>query len=135
MKSETSADQAADVVRRGYKAFNEADIGTLSEIFDEKSSWHTPGLTAIAGDRVGRDAVFAQFGRYGGETKGTFKAALQDVIATDDGRVVAIHRNSGERNGKHLDVACCIVFETKDGKIRSGREHFYDLYAWDNFWA
>lgn len=125
----------ADLVRRGYKAFNEADMQTLLEIFDEKASWHTPGRTPIAGDRRGRDAVFAQFARYGGETQGTFKAALQDVLATEDGRVVGIHRNTGERNGKRLDVSCCIVFDVKGGKIISGREHFIDLYHWDQFWA
>lgn len=126
---------SADVVRRGYKAFNEADIKTLNEVFDEKASWHTPGHTSIAGDRRGRDAVFAQFGRYGGETNGTFKASLEDVLATDDGRVVGIHRNTGERNGKRLDVSCCIIFDVKNGKIVSGREHFFDLYNWDQFWA
>ena len=130
-----TAQQAADFVRRGYKAFNEADMHALHEIFDEKSSWHTPGRTTIAGDRRGREAVFAQFGRYGGETNGTFKAALEDVFATDDGRVIGLHRNTGERNGKLLDVSCCIVFEVKNGKIVSGREHFYDLYNWDQFWA
>jgi ketosteroid isomerase-like protein len=135
MAAANPASDAADVVRRGYKAFNEADITTLAQIFDEKASWHTPGLTSIAGARFGREAVFTQFGRYGGETKGTFKAALQDVLATDDGRVIGVHRNSGERNGRHLDVLCCIVFEVKNGKVLSGREHFYDLYAWDAFWA
>lgn len=124
----------ADIVRRGYKAFNEADIKTLNEIFDEQASWHTPGHNPIGGDRRGREVVFAQFGRYGGETNGTFKAALQDVLATDDGRVVGIHRNTGERNGKWLDVSCCIVFEVKGGKIVSGREHFFDLHSWDAFW-
>lgn len=126
---------SADIVRRGYKAFKEADVKTLIEIFDEAASWHTPGRGSIGGDRRGRDAVFAQFGRYGSETNGTFKAALQDVLATDDGRVVGIHRNTGERNGKRLDVSCCIVFEVKNGKIASGREHFFDLYNWDEFWA
>ena len=44
-------------------------------------------------------------------------------------------RVEGERNGKRLDVGCCIAFEIKDGRIVSGREHFYDLYAWDEFWS
>ena len=129
-----TAQQTADLVRRGYKAFNEADMHALLEIFDEKSSWQTPGRTTIAGDRRGREAVFAQFGRYGGETNGTFKAALEDVFTTDDGRVIGLHRNTGERNGRRLDVLCCIVFEVKNGKIVSGREHFFDLYNWDQSW-
>ena len=131
----SNAEFNADVVRRGYRAFNAADIKALTELFDEKSSWHTPGRSLAAGDRRGRDAVFRQFGRYGDETGGTFKAALQDVFASDDGRVVAIHHNSAQRNGKRLNVGCCIVFQVKDGRIVSGREHFYDLHNWDDFWA
>jgi ketosteroid isomerase-like protein len=57
------------------------------------------------------------------------------VLADDDGRVVGIHHNSAERDGKHLDVDCAIVFEVRDGRITDGREHFFDLYAWDEFWS
>ena len=116
-------------------AFNAADIKTLTELMPENASWHTPGRSRIAGDHIGRDAVFAQFGRYGGETNGTFRADLKQVFGSDNGRVVAIHHNSGERNGKRLDSDCCIVFEVKDGQMVSGREHFYDLHNWDAFWA
>lgn len=129
------ATRNADTVRRGYAAFNSADLKTLTEIFDENASWHTPGQGSIAGDRTGRAAVFAQFGRYGGETAGTFEAELRQVLADDEGRVVGIHRNTGARNGKQLDVDCCIVFEVRDGRIVSGREHFYDLHAWERFWS
>ena len=50
-------------------------------------------------------------------------------------RVVGVHHNSTERDGKHLDVDCCIVFEFKDGRVIDGREHIFDLYAWDKFWS
>ena len=63
------------------------------------------------------------------------KATLLDVLDSDDGRVVGVHQNTGERNGKQLDVGCCIVFEIKDGLLVDGREHFFDLYAWDEFWS
>lgn len=125
----------AALVRRGYEAFNTADIETLTELLDENASWHTPGRSPIAGDYQGRDAVFGQFGRYGGQTEGTFRASLQHVLATDDGRVVGVHHNTAERDGRRLDVGCCIVFEVKDGRMVSAREHFFDLYAWDEFWS
>ena len=86
-------------------------------------------------DRQGREATFAQFGRYGGGTGGTFKANLLHVLQDHDGRVVGVHRNTAQRNGKHLDVLCCLAFEFKDGRVIDGREHFYDLYAWDEFWS
>jgi ketosteroid isomerase-like protein len=57
------------------------------------------------------------------------------VLADDDGRVVGIHHNSAERDGEHLDVDCAIVFEVRDGWITDGREHFFDRYAWDEFWS
>ena len=57
------------------------------------------------------------------------------MLTDDDGRVVGIHHNTAERNSKKFDVCCCIVFEIKDGRCASGREHFYDLYAWDEFWS
>jgi ketosteroid isomerase-like protein len=131
----SEAERNADAVRRGYAAFNAGDMKTLTELFHEDASWHTPGRGALAGDRRGREAVFVQFGRYAGETGGTFKAALQQVLASDDGRVVGIHHNSAKRNGKQLDVGCCIVFQFKDGRVTDGREYFYDLHAWDEFWS
>lgn len=129
------ADKNVAIVRRGYEAFNSADMKTLTELFDESASWHTPGRGPLAGDRKGREAIFAQFGRYGGETEGTFKATLQHLFKSDDGRVVGVHHNSAKRGDKHLDVDCCIVFELKDGRIIDGWEHFFDLYAWDEFWS
>jgi ketosteroid isomerase-like protein len=128
------AEENAALVRRGYEAFNAGDMETLKELFDESASWHTPGQSPIAGDHEGRDAAFAQFGRYGGETGGTFQAELRHVLADDDG-AVGIHHNSAERDGKRLDVDCCLVFEIKDGRVTDGREHFYDLHAWDEFWS
>jgi len=131
----SQAEQNVEVVRRGYEAFNTADMAALTELFAEDAAWHTPGRSPIAGDHRGRDAVFAQFGRYGGDTGGTFRAELQQLFAAEDGRVIGLHHNSGERNGKQLDTDCCIVFEVKDGRIVDGREIFADLHAWDAFWA
>jgi hypothetical protein len=63
-------------------------------------------------------------------------AHLRPEPLTDEGgRVIGIHHNVAERNGKQLDVYCCIVFELENGRIVDGREHFYDLHAWDKFWS
>ena len=128
-----SAEEDVATVRRGYEAFNTGDVETLLGMFDENASWHTPGRGSLAGDHVGRDATVAYFGELGAQTNGTFQATLVQLTAGDD-RVIGIHRNTGERNGKQLDIECCLVFELKDGKIVDGSEHFDDLYAWDDFW-
>jgi ketosteroid isomerase-like protein len=123
------------IVRRCSRAFNDANPEAFTGLFDENACWHTPGRSPVAGDAVGRDAVFAHFGRYARETSGTFRADLKRVLTDEDGQVVGIHHNVGEREGKELDVYCCIVFEVAEGRIFDGREHFDDLQAWDEFWS
>ena len=129
------ADENAAIMRRAYEAFNKGDLKTISEIFDESCVWHLPGRSSFAKDYKGREAILAYFGQLGQETGGTFQAELQQLLADDDGRVVGIQRSTGERDGKRLDVSNCIVFELKNGRVTDGREHFHDLYAWDEFWS
>src|SRR3954449_11687194 len=71
-----TGDNAA-VVSRAYEAFNTADMETLTELFDESASWHTPGRGSFSGDRKDRDETLAFFGRLGQETGGSFRATLR----------------------------------------------------------
>ncbi len=50
----SKADENAAIVKRGYEAFNSADMKTLTKIFDENASWHSPGRGGLAGDHRGR---------------------------------------------------------------------------------
>jgi uncharacterized protein len=129
------AEENLEIMRRGYEAFNAGDMDTLNEVFDESIVWHLPGRSSMAKDYEGRDATLAYFGQLGEKTDGTFQAELQQLFAGDDDRVVGLQRSTGQRDGKSLDVGNCIVFELKDGKVVDGREHFNDLYAWDEFWS
>ena len=129
------ADENAAIMRRAYAAFNSGDIDTLIALFDEGAVWHLPGRSRFADDYQGRDATVAYFGQLAQETGGAFQAELQHLLADDEGRVIGIQRSTAQRDGKRLDVGNCIVFELKDGRITDGREHFHDLYAWDEFWA
>ncbi len=129
------ADENAAIMRRAYEAFNVGDMNPLIEIFDESIVWHLPGRSSMANDYQGRDATLAYFGQLGQETGGTFRAELERLCADDDDRVVGIQRSTAERNGKRLDVGNCIVFQLKDGRVTDGREHFHDLYTWDEFWS
>jgi hypothetical protein len=129
------ANENVAVMQRAYDAFNAADIDTLTELFDENVAWHLPGQSSMANDYDGRDATLAYFGQIGERTDGTFQAELKQLFAGDDGRVIGLQRSTAERDGKSLDVGNCIVFELSDGKVVDGREHFNDLYAWDEFWS
>jgi ketosteroid isomerase-like protein len=130
-----TADENAAIMQRAYDAFNTGDIKTLTEIFDESLIWHLPGRSSMANDYQGSDATLAYFGQLAQKTGGTFRAELERLLADDDDRVVGIQRSTAEREGKHLDVVNCIVFQLKNGRVIDGREHFHDLYAWDEFWS
>ena len=127
------ADENVAIMRRAYEGFNAGDLDTVSEIFDESAVWHLPGRSSFADDYQGREAIMAYFGQLGQETGGTFRAELERLLADSDDRVVGIQRSTGERDGRRLDVGNCIVFQLKDGRVTDGREHFHDLYAWDEF--
>jgi ketosteroid isomerase-like protein len=130
-----TAEENATILRRAYAAFNAGDLDTLVEIFDDSVVWHLPGRSRFADDYEGRDATLAYFGQLAQETGGTFRAELLHVLTDDEDHVIGIQRSKADRNGKHLDIGNCIVFEFKDGRVVDGREHFHDLYAWDEFWA
>ena len=130
-----TADENVAIMRRGYAAFNSGDLNTLVELFDEGAVWHLPGRSRFAGDYQSREATLAYFGQLAQQTGGTFQAELQHLLADDEDRVIGIQRSTAERDGKRLDVGNCIVFQLTDGRITDGREHFHDLYAWDEFWA
>ena len=57
------------------------------------------------------------------------------MLKDNDGVVVGVHHNSAERNGKRLKVDCCIVYQFKNGVVIDARELYFDLHAWDAFWA
>src|SRR5205085_3579527 len=130
-----SADDNAATMRRAYAAFNSGDMNTLIALFDDGVVWHLPGRSRFADDYQGRDATLAYFGQLAQETGGTFRAELQHLLVDDEDRAIGIQRSTAQRDGKHLDVGNCIVFELKDGRITDGREHFHDLYAWDESWT
>jgi ketosteroid isomerase-like protein len=130
-----TADENVAIMQRAYDAFNTGDIDTLKEIFDESMVWHLPGRSSFADDYQGSEATLAYFGQLAEQTGGTFRAQLERLVGDDDDRVVGIQNSTAERNGKSLDVHNCIVFQLKDGRVIDGREHFEDLYAWDEFWS
>ena len=127
--------EAVELVRRGTAAFNAGDLDTVSRLIGGLARWHTPGRSPIAGDYVGRDAVVGHLARYRGDTDGTFRAEPDSLAPGGGGTVVGIQRITAERGGRLLDTRCCVVFEIRGGQLVDGREHVFDLHAWDAFWS
>jgi hypothetical protein len=128
------AAENAEVVRRGYEAFNAGDLAALSDLFAEDAVWYAAGRGVLSGAKQGRDAILAYFGELGARSHGSFQAAVQDIVG-GEGHTVGIQQSHAENNGKTMDLATAIVFVIRDGKVVEGREFFEDTAKADDFWS
>ncbi len=123
----------ATLVRRLYAGFG--DPAVVRECFAEQAVWHIPGHSRIAGSYRGWEAIEREFfGKLRSLTRGTFKAALVDVLANDL-RAVALQHATGQRGARRLEIDVCQVFRFQDGKIVEARAHYADQEHLDWFWS
>jgi ketosteroid isomerase-like protein len=122
------------VIRRGYESFNSGNMEELGRLFSEDIVWHAGGRGRLAGEKRGREATFAYFGQLAELSGGTFRAELHDVVAGDE-HVAGVHTNTGERNGKRLNLHEVLLFHLRDGKVVEAWEHYEDSQVYDEFFA
>jgi ketosteroid isomerase-like protein len=123
------------LVKRGFEAFNAADVATLSDIIAADAVQHMPGSNPFSGDHKGRDDILGMYGQIGEASAGTFRAELDDVRADGPDKVVATYQSKGERGGKSLGTKNTITFQIRDGKIVDIADAPDDQAAWDDFWS
>jgi ketosteroid isomerase-like protein len=122
------------LLKKGYEAFGKGDMGTLSELFDQDATWHVPGESPLAGDHIGRDAVFAFLGQTATLTGGTVKAEPHDILANDEHGVGLINMTAS-REGKELNTKEIHVMHIKDGKVTEVWSFPEDQRSSDEFWS
>jgi uncharacterized protein len=128
-------DANEDLVRRGYQAFSEGDMETLSSLFAPDAVHVATGSSQVSGEYQGVDAILAYYGTLFELSDGTFAAELQSVRSEGDDTVVATHRDKGQRGGKTLDQDEDLTFTIANGKITRLVEKHSDQAAYDDFWS
>jgi uncharacterized protein len=123
-----------ELVRRGYDAFNSADVETLREVLAENTIFHEPSGNPISGDYQGIDQVLSFFGTLAERSGGTFRVSVHDVVANDE-HVVGLHSSEAEREGRRLRSPTVLVFHVRDGRVTETWSHHYDQSEYDEFWA
>jgi uncharacterized protein len=123
-----------ELVRRGYEAFNNADVETLRQLFADTTIFHEPGRSPISGDYEGLDQVLGFFGTLAERSGGTFRASLHDVVANDE-HAVGLHSSDAERDGRSVRSLTVLVFHVRDGRITETWSHHYDQHEFDEFWS
>ncbi|MET1064326.1 MAG: nuclear transport factor 2 family protein [Arthrobacter sp.] len=128
------AAENAELVRRGYAAFNSGDMASLGDMFAEDAVWYAAGSGVLSGTKQGRDAILNYFGELGARSQGSFQTKLQDVVGGEN-YTVGIQQTQAQGNGKTMDLATVITFVVRDGRITEGREFSEDTAKADEFWV
>src|SRR5207248_4628147 len=106
--------QSVENLRRGYKAFADNDVETLTEIIPDNATWHVPGRSPLAGDHKGREAIFGYFMQLAEKTGGSFKAELVHAVG-DENYAVALQRTTATVNGKDYESFDVLVDRLENG--------------------
>jgi ketosteroid isomerase-like protein len=111
-----SQQEAIELTKKGYAAFQSGDMDTLRGLFTEDTLWHFGGHNPLSGDKRGIDAVLENFMKTFERTGGTFKIDIHDILASDN-HVVVLGTQSGTRSGKTLQSNYVQVTHLRDGKV------------------
>jgi ketosteroid isomerase-like protein len=127
-----SAQEDAELVRRGYEAFIAGDIEWLNEHLHENVEWHVPGKSVLSGDYRGRENVLAFFAK-------SIQVALpefdiHDIVASED-HVVALLTIAWRRNdnGETFEDRSAQVFHVSNGQALEAWTLVTDSAGFDQF--
>ena len=123
------------LIRRGYDAFSTGDVATLSEIIAPDATQYQPGSGDLAGEHKGLQAILEFYGRLAAGTDGSFRVELERLYTDGKRQVVATHRTTAQRAGRHLDTRALLTFTIVDGIARDIHGCQEDIAEWDEFWA
>ena len=127
-----SAQEDADLVRRGYEAFIAGDMEWLNEHLHENVVWHVPGHNLTSGDYRGRENVLGFFARSVQIALPQFD--IHDIVASDDHVVVLTtirwRRND---NGATFEDHVGQVFHLEDGRVLEVWTMGEDIGGFDQF--
>jgi uncharacterized protein len=122
-----------ELVRKGYEAFQKADMETVRSLFADDIVWHVGGRSPLAGDYRGPEEVLGFLGRTMEMTGGSFSLEIHDLLANEE-HGIALVVARGQRDGRSLDDRQVHVLHLSDGKVTEFWGHPGDQYATDEFW-
>lgn len=108
-----------DILRRGYDAFNQGDIGAVMGLMDPDIEWEEPeveGLPQRGTHRGAEDVANHVFGAVAQNWDG-FQAVPEEFLDAGD-RVVVLGQfgGAGKASGKPLDATFAHVWTMREGK-------------------
>jgi ketosteroid isomerase-like protein len=122
-----------ELLRKGYAAFESADLDTIRELFAEDAVVHTFGKNPLSGTYKGRDEIFGFLAQLITLAEGTYKISLHEVLANDD-HVVALGNVTASRAGRSIAYNQVATYHVRNGQVSEAWYVADDQYAEDEFW-
>ena len=129
------AHRNAELARKGYAAFNDQDVETVTKLINNDAVWHVGGKSQITGDYKGKSEILEFFMRFGQLTEGTYKADIHDVLANEEHTIV-LGTETATRNGKqHKARFVDVIHPDSDGNVKEFWRFFEDQAKVDAFYG
>jgi ketosteroid isomerase-like protein len=119
------SEKNAEIVRRGFDAFNAGDMDAVLELFDPKVILRMPEGWPEAGPFVGREAVMRQFKQMRETWDTDDLEPISDFIAAADRVLVRVFWR-GAGYGPESSIEFTIVYTVRKGSV------FYQEFFWDH---
>ena len=103
------------IIENAYAAFARGDIPTVLEVLDQDILWHVPGRGPLSRDYRGHAEVLGFFQHFMELSGGTFRIAVDDVLAKGD-RVIVMVTESAQRNGREWSSPQVHAWTVKNGQ-------------------
>ena len=130
----TAAAQNEALIRSGYDAFVRGDVPGVLALFDPNILWHVPGRGPLSRDYRGHAAVLGFFQRFMELSEGTFRIAVDDVLAKGD-RVIALVTERARRRGREWSSPQVHAWTVVNGRATVFWQFQGDQQTEDEFWS
>jgi ketosteroid isomerase-like protein len=109
----------ADILKRGYEAFNSGDVETVSEVFADDASWEGPNTAGVpmSGKNEGKEAVLQALGQIG-EHFEKFHVSPDEMVEQGDTIVVLSHLDGKTKSGTEVKLPGVEIWRMSDGKAK-----------------
>lgn len=132
--STTSNEKArVEMARKGYTAFNEADLAGAMETMADGIVWHVGGDNPLSGEYKGKDAVMEMLARFGQLTEGTYEADVHDILASEEHTIVIGTYTATRKGRTHSSRFVDIIHATPTGQAKEFWRFNEDQAAEDQF--
>lgn len=107
-----------EMARKGYAAFEKADMEGAMATLSEDCVWHGGPSGPLAGDYKGKPAILDFFMKFGELTEGSYKSEIHDILANDEHTVVLGTSTITRKGQTHTDKFVDTIHPDRDGRCK-----------------